>query len=127
MQENTRSVADGGSCGEGPRNALGKAGLYASVKLKLSVGQLKKLADSQEIIDEIPLDWNLAMRLTIAKLYRVGVVGPALLEPNPDSCPGFAIASNEPHWPGKLDLFITYSNVKQLMTGMPPGCLMPED
>jgi len=49
------------------------------------------------------------------------------VEPRPDNCPGFAITNMEPHRPGKYDLFVKCSNVKQFVAGMQPGYLSPED
>ncbi|KAI1147920.1 hypothetical protein F4825DRAFT_455000 [Nemania diffusa] len=60
--------------------------------------------------DAFPLQWCLTLRPLIAKLYRAGIVAPALLQNNPQVCPGYAIANTEPHRPDKLDLFIDYSD-----------------
>lgn len=49
------------------------------------------------------------------------MLAPAYLQPHPDVVPGFATANTEEHRPGKLDLFITYSNVDQFKKGMPPS------
>ncbi|KAK3339984.1 hypothetical protein B0T25DRAFT_618719 [Lasiosphaeria hispida] len=110
---------------------------YASVKLKLSVEQLKLLTDSQEIYTfkdtfhlgdlEPGARERYAKSMKLITVYRAGVIGPATQEPNPDSCPGFAIASTEPHRPRKLGLFIKYSNVKDVHGRHAPGYLKPED
>ncbi|KAK3680976.1 hypothetical protein B0T22DRAFT_523758 [Podospora appendiculata] len=78
-------------------------------------------------INAVPKDWNMAIRPIIAKLYRAGMIEPAALEPNPIIVPGFAIASTEPHRPGKLDLFIKYSTVEMFNRGMPPDYIDYKD
>ncbi|KAM7183928.1 hypothetical protein V8F20_012427 [Naviculisporaceae sp. PSN 640] len=78
-------------------------------------------------VDAIPFDWNMAIRPTIAKLYRAGIIGPAVLEAHPDVVPGFAVANTEPHRPEKLDLFINYSNVNFFLKGMPPQAIEYKD
>ncbi|KAK4213764.1 hypothetical protein QBC37DRAFT_440623 [Rhypophila decipiens] len=78
-------------------------------------------------IDAFPWDWNMAIRPTIAKLYRAGIIGPAALQVHPDVVPGFAVANTEPQRPGKLDLFITYSNVNTFVKGMPPNFIQYKD
>ncbi|KAK3990144.1 hypothetical protein QBC44DRAFT_72016 [Cladorrhinum sp. PSN332] len=72
-------------------------------------------------VETFPKDWNMAIRPIIAKLYRAGMIAPAYLQPHPDVVPGFATASTEEHRPGKLDLFITYSNTDEFKRGMPPS------
>jgi len=49
------------------------------------------------------------------------------VEPRPDNCLGFAIANMEPHRPGKYDLFVKCSNVKQFVAAMQPWYLSPKD
>ncbi|KAK4167641.1 hypothetical protein QBC43DRAFT_311164 [Cladorrhinum sp. PSN259] len=72
-------------------------------------------------IDQFPVDWNMAIRPVIAKLYRAGMIAPAYLQPHPDVVPGFATANAEDHRPGKLDLVITYSNTDEFKRNMPPS------
>ncbi|KAK4232195.1 hypothetical protein QBC38DRAFT_464667 [Podospora fimiseda] len=78
-------------------------------------------------IDEYPMDWNIAIKPIIAKLYRAGMIAPAYLQPHPDVVPGFATANEEEHRPGKLDLFITYSNTGEFKRGMPPSFIDYKD
>ncbi|KAK4178015.1 hypothetical protein QBC36DRAFT_299732 [Triangularia setosa] len=71
-------------------------------------------------IDAFPFDWNMAIRPTIAK---PGMVGSACIEFHPDVVPGFATVNTEEHWPGKLDLFITYSNTDRFVKSIPPSII----
>lgn len=87
----------------------------------------KVYTGDDHFIDAFPWDWNVAIRPTIAKLYRAGIIGPAVLESHPDVVPGFAVANTEPHRPEKLDLFITYSNVNFFRKGMPPQAIDYKD
>ncbi|KAI0860232.1 hypothetical protein F4860DRAFT_479717 [Xylaria cubensis] len=61
-------------------------------------------------VDAFPLQWGIAIRPIIAKLYLAGIVAPALLENTPEICPGVAVANTEPHRPDKVDLFINYAD-----------------
>ncbi|KAL6855650.1 hypothetical protein J3F83DRAFT_753815 [Trichoderma novae-zelandiae] len=60
--------------------------------------------------DIYPLDWSLAVRPIVAKLYRAGIIAPAYLQNDPEIVPGIATAMTEPHRPDKLDLFICYED-----------------
>ncbi|KAK0637426.1 hypothetical protein B0T17DRAFT_588285 [Bombardia bombarda] len=85
-------------------------------------------AGDDTYIEKVPKEWNMVIRPIIAKLYRAGMIGPATIEPNPRHCPGFATANTEEaHRPGKLDLFIKYSNSSMLQRRMPPGHIRYED
>jgi hypothetical protein len=73
------------------------------------------------IYDIYPLDWSLAIRPIIAKLYRAGALGPAALQPLPEVVPGSATANTEPHRPGKLDFFVKYDWSRDFQAEMPPN------
>ncbi|KAK7984000.1 hypothetical protein PG989_011402 [Apiospora arundinis] len=80
---------------------------------------------------DFPLEWSIAIRPILAKLYKAGVIAPANVEPNPAFVPGYAIANTEPHRPGKLDLFIDYTdrlNAEPLGQGCgDDGTLRPDE
>ncbi|KAI1134852.1 hypothetical protein F5Y05DRAFT_192827 [Hypoxylon sp. FL0543] len=67
-------------------------------------------ANSKFYADVYPIKWNVAIRPMIAKLYLAGVIAPAYLQNSPYVCPGYAVANEEPHRPGKLDLFMDYAD-----------------
>ncbi|KAK8008784.1 MFS allantoate transporter [Apiospora marii] len=80
-------------------------------------------------VAEFPMEWSIAIRPIIAKLYRAGVIAPANVEPHPAIVPGYAIANTEPHRPGKLDLFIDYTDrqgAAQIKQGWDTGMLRPD-
>lgn len=77
--------------------------------------------------DNFPMDWSMAIRPIIAKLYRAGMIAPACVEPHPDVVPGFATANTEEHRPGKLDLFIRYSNTGHYVRSLPPSFIAYKD
>ncbi|OTA99348.1 hypothetical protein M426DRAFT_325209 [Hypoxylon sp. CI-4A] len=57
-----------------------------------------------------PTKWNMVARPILAKLYLAGVIEPAYIQNSPLLIPGIAIANEEPHRPGKMDLFIEYAD-----------------
>ncbi|KAI1373044.1 hypothetical protein F4677DRAFT_462599 [Hypoxylon crocopeplum] len=76
-----------------------------------------------------PMEWSVAIRPIIAKLYLAGVVAPARLQNSQLLIPGFAVANTEPHRPGKLDLFMDYADRKKV-TQIPdiiPGFVSPDE
>ncbi|KAI1754831.1 hypothetical protein F4782DRAFT_528188 [Xylaria castorea] len=76
-----------------------------------------------------PLQWGVAVRPILAKLYLAGIIAPALLENSPQICPGMAVANTEPHRPGKLDLFINYAD-RLKASNYPttwPGLVRPDE
>ncbi|KAI1347590.1 hypothetical protein F5Y01DRAFT_240286 [Xylaria sp. FL0043] len=79
--------------------------------------------------DAFPLEWSVAIRPILAKLYLAGIISPALMQNSPCVCPGFAIASTESHRPDKMDLFIDYAD-RQKATHYPktwPGLVQPDE
>ncbi|KAI1745252.1 hypothetical protein F4680DRAFT_401566 [Xylaria scruposa] len=80
-------------------------------------------------VDVIPLQWGIAIRPIIAKLYLAGIIAPALLENTPEICPGVAVANTEPHRPDKVDLFINYADPLHASRYPKtwPGLVRPED
>ncbi|KAK8072268.1 MFS allantoate transporter [Apiospora saccharicola] len=80
-------------------------------------------------VAEFPMEWSVAIRPIIAKLYRAGIIAPANVEPHPAIVPGYAIANTEPHRPGKLDLFVDYTDrdgAAQIKQGWDKGMLRPD-
>ncbi|KAH8882225.1 hypothetical protein GQ53DRAFT_753902 [Thozetella sp. PMI_491] len=77
-------------------------------------------------VGDVPKEWHLYLRPTIAKLYRAGIVAPANIQPHPQVCPGYATANTEPHRPGNLDLFINYDNIEGPIEP-PPSYVAYED
>ncbi|KAK8122214.1 MFS allantoate transporter [Apiospora sp. TS-2023a] len=80
-------------------------------------------------VADFPMEWSVAIRPIIAKLYRAGIIAPANVEPHPAIVPGYAIANTEPHRPGKLDLFIDYTDregAAQIKQGWDKGMLRPD-
>ncbi|KAK7962471.1 MFS allantoate transporter [Apiospora aurea] len=80
-------------------------------------------------VADFPIEWSVAIRPIIAKLYRAGIIAPVNVEPHPAIVPGYAIANTEPHRPGKLDLFIDYTdrlNAVQIKQGWDAGMLRPD-
>ncbi|KAI3333171.1 hypothetical protein F4824DRAFT_503461 [Ustulina deusta] len=79
--------------------------------------------------DVFPLQWNVAIRPILAKLYLAGIIAPVLLPNSPQVCPGFAVANTEPHRPDKMDLFIDYAD-RQKASNYPtnwPGFVRPDE
>ncbi|CAG9978536.1 unnamed protein product [Clonostachys byssicola] len=77
--------------------------------------------------ENIPLEWNIAIRPIIAKLYRAGVITPTYAENDRLIILGVATANTEPHRPGKLDLFINYHNPYcEFVPGLPPNYTPPD-
>ncbi|KAH0489941.1 hypothetical protein TgHK011_001430 [Trichoderma gracile] len=77
--------------------------------------------------DVYPLDWSLAVRPIVAKLYRAGIIAPAYLQNDPEIVPGVATAMTEPHRPDKLDLFICYEDpYKRFAPQFPPNFAGPD-
>ncbi|KAF7560550.1 hypothetical protein G7046_g3593 [Stylonectria norvegica] len=70
----------------------------------------KTVQSPRYFTDIYPMDWSLAIRPIIAHLYRAGVIAPAYLQADPAVVSGTATANTEPHRPGKLDLFIDYTD-----------------
>ncbi|KAI1828392.1 hypothetical protein F4861DRAFT_528930 [Xylaria intraflava] len=79
----------------------------------LAVAEEKNVA----YVDVFPMDWSVATRPIIAKLYIAGIVSPMMMQNTPLVVPGIAIANTEPHRPGKLDLFIDYSDREKTLEG----------
>ncbi|KAI0834510.1 hypothetical protein F5Y06DRAFT_156139 [Hypoxylon sp. FL0890] len=78
--------------------------------------------------DAYPMKWNVAVRPILAKLYLAGIIAPAYLQNNSHVVPGFAVANEEPHRPGKLDLFMDYAD-RQKAIQYPqniPGFVTPD-
>ncbi|KAI1420287.1 hypothetical protein F5Y12DRAFT_719670 [Xylaria sp. FL1777] len=79
--------------------------------------------------DVFPVQWSVAIRPILAKLYLAGIISPALMQNSPRVCPGFAVANTEPHRPDKMDLFIDYAD-RQNAANYPshwPGMVHPHD
>ncbi|KAI8960401.1 hypothetical protein F5Y11DRAFT_349536 [Daldinia sp. FL1419] len=72
--------------------------------------QKKCSREKKYYADIYPMEWSVAIRPIIAKLYLAGVIAPAYMENNELIVPGLAVAATEPHRPGKLDLFMDYSD-----------------
>ncbi|KAG6360935.1 hypothetical protein INS49_012003 [Diaporthe citri] len=70
--------------------------------------ELEELEECESMIDSYPFEWSKAVRPIIAKLYRAGIIQPSDTQPHPDVCPGYALAAEEPHRPGKLDFFVRF-------------------
>ncbi|KAI1435512.1 hypothetical protein GGR50DRAFT_314561 [Xylaria sp. CBS 124048] len=79
------------------------------------------LRDAQErniaFVDALPMEWSIAMRPIVAKLYLAGIVSPMMIQNSPLVVPGIATAGTEPHRPGKLDLFIDYADREHVVDG----------
>ncbi|KAK6949802.1 hypothetical protein Daesc_008123 [Daldinia eschscholtzii] len=74
-------------------------------------GVLKEAKTKNKFYADIyPMEWSIAIRPIIAKLYLAGIIAPAYLQNDPLVVPGFAVANTEPHRPGKLDLFMDYTD-----------------
>lgn len=74
-----------------------------------------------------PLEWSIAVRPTIAKLYRAGIIAPAYYQNDPQIVPGVAVAMTERHRPDTLDLFICYEDrYNNFPTLFPPFFSGPE-
>ncbi|OTA94692.1 hypothetical protein M434DRAFT_394488 [Hypoxylon sp. CO27-5] len=78
--------------------------------------------------DAYPMKWNVAIRPILAKLYLAGIISPAYLQNDPHVIPGFAVANEEPHRPGKLDLFMDYADRQKAIRYPPkiPGFVTPD-
>ncbi|CAH0052439.1 unnamed protein product [Clonostachys solani] len=77
--------------------------------------------------EHVPLEWNIALRPIIAKLYRAGIIEQWYAQNNREIILGVATANTEPHRPGKLDLFINYHNDYSYFTPrLPPGYIHPD-
>ncbi|EGR47097.1 uncharacterized protein TRIREDRAFT_65012 [Trichoderma reesei QM6a] len=77
--------------------------------------------------DVYPMDWSLAVRPIVAKLYRAGIIAPAYLQNDPEIVPGVATAMTEPHRPDKLDLFICYEDpYNRFAPQFPPNFAGPD-
>ncbi|KAI0097145.1 hypothetical protein F4814DRAFT_128368 [Daldinia grandis] len=90
---------------------------------------LKEAKTKQKFYADIyPMEWSVAIRPIIAKLYLAGVIAPGNLQNDPLLIPGFAVANTEPHRPGKLDLFMDYAD-RQKAIQYPqniPGFVSPD-
>ncbi|KAI2637266.1 hypothetical protein GGS21DRAFT_489042 [Xylaria nigripes] len=69
-------------------------------------------ADEKNVsfMDIFPMEWSIALRPIIAKLYLAGILSPIMMQNSPLVVPGVAVANTEHHRPGKLDLFIDYAD-----------------
>ncbi|KAI8946385.1 hypothetical protein F4801DRAFT_564907 [Xylaria longipes] len=79
--------------------------------------------------DAYPLQWSVAVRPILAKLYLAGIIAPTLLQNSPQICPGFAVANTESHRPDKMDLFIDYAD-RLKASSFPtswPGFVRPDE
>ncbi|KAF5009291.1 hypothetical protein FDECE_4503 [Fusarium decemcellulare] len=77
--------------------------------------------------DVYPMDWSMAVRPIVARLYRAGVVAPAYYQNDPEVVAGMATANTEPHRPGKLDLFINYEDrYGNFPMEFPPSFITPD-
>ncbi|KAI1456677.1 hypothetical protein F4805DRAFT_467878 [Annulohypoxylon moriforme] len=79
--------------------------------------------------DVYPMKWSVAVRPILAKLYLAGIIAPAYIQNDPLVIPGFTVANEEPHRPGKLDLFMDYAD-RQGAIKYPqniPGFVSPSD
>ncbi|KAI1654605.1 hypothetical protein F4813DRAFT_398932 [Daldinia decipiens] len=92
-------------------------------------GVLKEAKTKHKFYADIyPMEWSVAIRPIIAKLYLAGVIAPGYLQNDPLVVPGFAVANSEPHRPGKLDLFMDYAD-RQKAIQYPqniPGFVSPD-
>ncbi|KAK4095743.1 hypothetical protein N658DRAFT_511804 [Parathielavia hyrcaniae] len=70
--------------------------------------------------DSYPWDWNLTVKPILAKLYKAGMIAPAVRQATRALVPGCATASTEPHRPGQLDLFIKFYNLDDYWQNVPP-------
>ncbi|KFH47713.1 hypothetical protein ACRE_013240 [Hapsidospora chrysogenum ATCC 11550] len=79
--------------------------------------------------DIYPMDWSLAVRPIIARLYRAGVVAPAYFQNDVRLANGLVTANTEPHRPDKLDMFIEYEDRAKNYEHqrIPPGALRPDE
>ncbi|KAI0880759.1 uncharacterized protein GGS22DRAFT_182070 [Annulohypoxylon maeteangense] len=91
------------------------------------------LKDAEEndkyFADVYPIKWSVAVRPILAKLYLAGIIAPAYIQNDPLVIPGFAVAGEESHRPGKLDLFMDYTD-RQGAIQYPqniPGFVSPSD
>ncbi|KAI1206620.1 uncharacterized protein F4807DRAFT_463565 [Annulohypoxylon truncatum] len=72
---------------------------------------LKDAKENKKFFADIyPMKWSVAIRPIIAKLYLAGIIAPAYIQNDPLVVPGFTVAAEEPHRPGKLDLFMDYAD-----------------
>ncbi|KAI0438334.1 hypothetical protein F4803DRAFT_535307 [Xylaria telfairii] len=89
----------------------------------------KAKENSTYYADAYPLQWSVALRPILAKLYLAGIIAPMLLQNSPQVVPGFAVANTEPHRPGKMDLFIDYAD-RMKASHYPttwPGIVRPDE
>ncbi|VUC25117.1 unnamed protein product [Clonostachys rosea] len=77
--------------------------------------------------ENFPLEWNIALRPIIAKLYKAGIIVPSYTQNDRQIVLGVATANTEPHRPGKLDLFINFHNPYcQYYSGLPQNYTPPD-
>ncbi|KAI0098675.1 hypothetical protein GGR51DRAFT_577026 [Nemania sp. FL0031] len=79
--------------------------------------------------DVFPMQWSVAIRPILAKLYLAGIIAPTLIQNSPEVCSGFAVANTEPHRRDKMDLFIDYADRLEA-SGYPatwPGLVRPDE
>ncbi|KAF5019520.1 hypothetical protein F66182_8462 [Fusarium sp. NRRL 66182] len=82
---------------------------------------------SRYYADVYPLEWSRVVRPIIAHLYRAGVVAPAYIQNHPQVIAGMVTAKEEPHRPGKLDMFINYQDqYGSFPMSFPPSFLHPD-
>ncbi|KAK4043839.1 hypothetical protein C8A01DRAFT_43217 [Parachaetomium inaequale] len=81
---------------------------------------VKLYEGDKHYLDAYPWDWSLAVKPTLAKLYKAGMIGPAARETRAHLVPGHATANTEPHRPGQLDLFIRFDNTGKYSESVPP-------
>ncbi|KAI8626051.1 hypothetical protein F5Y19DRAFT_466640 [Xylariaceae sp. FL1651] len=90
---------------------------------------LRKSKENQTYYaDVFPTEWSVAIHPIIAKLYLAGIVSPIPVQNSSYAVPGFEIANTEPHRPGKVDLFIDYSD-RMKASNLPttwPGLVEPD-
>ncbi|POS74167.1 hypothetical protein DHEL01_v207434 [Diaporthe helianthi] len=99
-----------------------------SRKPKSFFKELEQLEGGREPMeDAYPLDWSLAVRPVVAKLYRAGIIQPSNTEPAPEIVPGYAFAAEEPHRPGKLDFFVHFKRQPDDDISHPPEWPEVED
>lgn len=60
-------------------------------------------------------------------MYRAGIIQPSDTQPHPDVCPGYALAAEEPHRPGKLDFFVRFERPEGSPVSHPPEWPPVED
>lgn len=82
-----------------------------SIRPKSFYEELERIKQCDSWSESFPWDWKIAVRPIIAKLYRAGIIEPSNTPPWREACSGLVFAAEEPHRPGKLDLFTKFEDM----------------